>query len=392
VTSKAEWVRDDTDAAVTCTSAGAADYFHITSTVTSNIIGKRTAPVVIDSIYAPNVAWSSSRGTLAVQVTDAKGNPVVGKLVTITGGTPPAPTQTNSLGCAVFQELPVAASGTPYTATLNSVGYIDPNGQNPSSQTATVTPGSLTLINMSYDLDSTVSATVQTYPPGGTASSHGAAIASAAPQIGAVTSGATGKLFTWASSTGGDTASFTATHLFPFTGKYTFFTGYCHYNDPTDTIYGSTNTASPNGPLIANQQVAAPGSATIIQPPLNYQLAGPDKNNKTPAANAMTVYLRPVAPATDQCVQPSVTLSTFNIGTTASPKWAVGRSYNTTTKVLDAGVPFGKYTVCFKDTSGGTTRYWSSGAVYDNTLSPTGQQSTVTGTPSSSSKWVTASC
>lgn len=385
VVSKAQWVRDDTGDSVTCTSKGSADYFHITSTVTSQIIGKRTAPVTIDSIYAPNVAYSSTRGTLAVQVLDAKGNPVVGKLVSVTGGTPPPPALTNSMGCAVFQQLPVDAAGTVYTATLNTQGYVDPNGSTVSSQNATVTPGGLSLLTMSYDVAASVGATIKTYKPGSTAAAPGSPVASAAAQVSAVTSGATGKLFPFPAPGGSETGSISASGLYPFPQKYTFFTGTCHYNDPTDTIYGSANTASPNGALLAGQQVAAPGAASVFQPPINYQLSGKDKNNSAPSYQ-MTVKLTPVPPNGDACAQPAITLQTFNVGTSSNQKWVVGRTY--AGGVLDAGVPYGNYTVCFQD----GTKKWTDATTYNNTTPPTGKPSTVTGNPSRSSSWLTGTC
>jgi type II secretory pathway pseudopilin PulG len=394
VVSKAQWVRDDTGDSVTCTSKGSADYFHITSTVTSSIIGKRTAPVTIDSIYAPNVAYSSTRGTLAVQVLDAKGNPVVGKLVTVTGGTPPPPALTNSMGCAVFQQLPVDAAGTTYTATLNTQGYVDPSGNTLSSQNATVTPGGLSLLTMSYDLAASVDAAIKTYKPGSTAAAPGSPVGSAAAQVSAVTSGATGKLFPFPVPGGTETGSISATGLYPFPQKYTFFTGSCHYNDPTDTIYGSANTANPNGALLAGQQVAAPGAATVFQPPLNYQLAGTDRNRNSPPANQMTVKLTPVAPNGDACAQPPITLKTINVGTATNPKWMVGRL--NAGGQLDAGVPYGNYTMCFQDgaykwSPGSYANPSGSASYYDNTTPPTGQPSAQSGSPTRFS-WGSGTC
>jgi hypothetical protein len=76
--------------------------------------------------------------------------------------------------------------------------------------------------------------------------------------------------------------------------------------------------------------------------------------------------------------------------------------------VLDAGVPFGRYTLCFQDTSTGRTRFWSPGSypntgstavdsnpnndsdAYDNTTPPTGQATTETFT--NASQWPRGSC
>jgi Tfp pilus assembly protein PilV len=392
VTSKAQWIRDDTSDSVSCTTdSHAADYFHITSTVTSTIVGTRIAPVTIDSILAPNVAYSSTRGTLAVKVVDAKGSPLAGKLVTITGGTPPAPQQTNALGCAVFQQIAADPGGTTYTANLSDTGRVDHFGDSTPSKGAVVTPGKLTLITMPYDVGQTITANVVTYAPGATPASPGAQIPSAAAQLSAVNSGETGMLRTYPQS--GEVATIKADTLFPFPQSYTFFTGTCHYNDPTDsTNYTTLNTTGANAALIAGQQVAATAlTATVVQPPLNLQITrGPGSSTAVPTTS-MTVKLYPSAPSTDSCVQPNMTtLKTFDVDSTAAYNWMVGRSYNTTTKVLDAGVPFGKYTVCFQ--SG--TSYFAPGTVYDNSTPPTGQATTVSysGWSGSTSQWKSGTC
>jgi Tfp pilus assembly protein PilV len=368
VLSSAQWVADDTSGSVSCTTdSHAAKYFHITSTVTSAVVGKRIAPVTIDSIAAPNVAYSSTNGTLAVQVLDANGAPVVNKQVTITGGTPPPPASTNAAGCAVFQQVATNTAGQSYTAS--AAGCVDHFGNNPSTTTATVNAGKITLVTLPCGAPASITPTVYTYAPGSTPASHGTKIASKAFQISVINSGETGMLRSFPTTKGAnELATYPATSLFPFTTKYTFFTGNCHYNDPTDTRYGSANTASPNGALIAGQQVTTQLlGADVYQPPLNIQLTKSSSGGNS-WTTTYTVYAIPVAPSDDDCAQPRITLSTFNVGTTASPKWMVGRSYDSTNKILDAGVPYGSYSICFASGS----KDWVAGT-YDNTTPPTGK-------------------
>ena len=72
VDSESDWIRDNTGGTVSCTNSSAqADYLRIRTTVTSSTVGKRTAPVQIDSLVAPPVgAVGTNQGTLAVQVND----------------------------------------------------------------------------------------------------------------------------------------------------------------------------------------------------------------------------------------------------------------------------------------------------------------------------------
>ena len=147
IESKAQWVRDDTGDSVSCTSDGhAADYFHISSTVTSNVVGTTIAPAKIDSITAPNVAYGSTHGTLSVKITDPSDAGVQGVTVNIAGGTSAAK-QTNAAGCAVFEQVAAAVAGTDYTITLNTTGYVDHFGVQNVTRTTKVSPGKLQLLD-----------------------------------------------------------------------------------------------------------------------------------------------------------------------------------------------------------------------------------------------------
>jgi hypothetical protein len=208
-------------------------------------------------------------------------------------------------------------------------------------------------------------------------------VASKAFQVSAVNSGDPLMLRNWPKTAGAsEAASQPAAGAFPFTGAYTFFTGNCHYNDPTDqTNYPSLNTVGAKAALLTGQQKVAAGGAivNVTQPPLNVQI---DKNrNGSNATASMTVWAIPQAPGSDACAQPRIQLTTVDVDSTSAYKWMVAR----TASPLDAGVPYGKYKLCFKD----STRYWTS-PVYDNTTPPTGNPTLTKYSPTSG--WSTTAC
>jgi type II secretory pathway pseudopilin PulG len=382
ISSTVQFVADDSGTSASCsTDTDTTQYFHIRSSVTSAVVGTRTAAVTLDSIIAPNVAYSSTVGTLAVQVLDAGGNPVAGKTVRITGGiTPPPDKVTNALGCAVWEKVPTVTGGTTYQATLNDPLYVDHFGHSSSTVDAPVLPDKVNRTTMYYDVAKQDTANVYTYAPGSTVASPGAGIASYAFQVSATNTGETGMIRNWPATAGAsELSSVPMTSEFPFTTTYTYFTGNCHYNDPTTSTYGNTTPAI--AALLAGQQTLAGGAqpVTVYQPPLNASLAK-GANGSAPTAS-LSVDVIPVTPSSDTCVQPTLSFQTFKVGS----KWMVGRSY--TNNVLEAGAPYGQYDLCFHDKIGSTRYVYSpstypnagtaSGAAYyDNTTPPTGQPTT----------------
>src|SRR4051794_18793056 len=188
VQSKVEWVRDSTGGTVSCANDNQdADYLHITSTVTSNVVGTRINAVKIDSIVAPNVEYSTTHGSLAVRVVSAAGQPISGVPVTAVG---PVTLNgvTNSQGCALFEMIPVGN----YTVTLNGAGMVDRFGNAHPSQTVTVPAGVLKTVTFEYDFAGSVNATIETYKPGSTTATtgtNGTIISSAATRVSAENGG-----------------------------------------------------------------------------------------------------------------------------------------------------------------------------------------------------------
>jgi hypothetical protein len=314
---------------------------------------------------------------------------VPNKSVTVSNGI--GSKTTNSLGCVVFEQVPTVTGGQTYQASLSDSLYVDHFGNSNSTVDAPVLPNKVNRVTMYYDVAKAAAANIKTYAPGSTITAPGTGIPSAAYQVSATNSGETGMLRNWPSAAGSsEFGAFTVDKQFPFPSAYTFFSGNCHYNDPTTNTYGNTGTTI--AALLAGQQTLAGVNPTVYQPPLNAIITKNSAGN--PPTAAMTVIVKAVAPSGDDCDQPTITLSTFKVG----GNWTVGRSVNASSQ-LDAGVPYGQYTLCFKDGS----KYWSptsypnagaaaGKAYYDNTTPPTGQKTAESFTPSGWTSTATGAC
>src|SRR4051794_5396669 len=115
IKSEAVWITDDKGGTPACgNSTNRSEYLHITTTVTSTIVGSsRVPPVKIDSLYSPNVGYSQTHGTLGVKVLNRNDAPVVGLAVTVDNGLGTQNTDQN--GCVWWRSVPVKS----YTATID---------------------------------------------------------------------------------------------------------------------------------------------------------------------------------------------------------------------------------------------------------------------------------
>jgi hypothetical protein len=115
VASNVEWVHDASGTPASCDSDGEqADYIRITSTVTSNVVGKRVKPVQMNSLIAPRVgSFGANQGTLAVQVRNELDAPVPDMPVTIEGLSPRPTRPTRSAApCSVTSRRARTTSGS----------------------------------------------------------------------------------------------------------------------------------------------------------------------------------------------------------------------------------------------------------------------------------------
>lgn len=339
VDSKVEWVRDSTGGTISCANDNKqADYLHITSTVTSNIVGSRTKPVRIDSIVAPNIEYSTTHGSLAVKVVNAAGQGVPGVGVSLAGASSPLPQSTNEQGCALFQMIAVGD----YIVTLSGSGMVNHAGDPAAKAPATVSAGLLTTVTMDYDFAGVVNATFETYKPGSTTVTNNT-MTSVSTRMSAV-NGDDLSILRKIPATGPAAPAVTGmqmTNLFPFSASYSFFTGGCRYSNPTNDSANSGYFGTYPGAIAVTPSSILP--VTVRQPPLNIRLSK-DRGGGN-AANTMRVVATPIQAVGDSCVEPSIELNTF---TSNSLTGVVGRSQPANNGPVEVGVPFGYYKICFQ--------------------------------------------
>ena len=168
IKSEASWITDDANAVPACgtTAQKQSEYLRIVSTVTSNIVGSRIAPVRIESMVAPSVVYGQDHGTLAVRILDRAGVGV--PLMTVNAksddGTILPAAQTNAQGCALFRSIPVGG----YTVGVNTTGYISKAGKQLLETTTTVNPNYVNNVSLTYDRKVNMTVTVKTLEPGDT--------------------------------------------------------------------------------------------------------------------------------------------------------------------------------------------------------------------------------
>ena len=163
-------VTDDIGGTPECGDEGTqVTYVHITSTVTTpdtGTIGTKIRPVKVDSLIPPTQKWAEGHGTLGVKVVDRSATNGVRNLsvsAASPGYAPPNET-TDANGCAVFKDVPI---GT-YTITLNSLGYLDRDGDQLSQTTANVVAKKVVFSTMSYDVADGAAINIVTHTPGKT--------------------------------------------------------------------------------------------------------------------------------------------------------------------------------------------------------------------------------
>jgi Tfp pilus assembly protein PilV len=266
VTSEADWISDATGSPVSCQSnGGKADYLRLRTTVTSPTVGTRTAPVQLDSIVTPpaNAAGGNS-GTLAVKVQNRDDGPVISLPVTIvgenTGKTHTEPT--NAVGCAIFPGI----AADDYAITINSLGWVDPDGVQNPTKTSTVTIGGATLETLRYDQAGSLTATFDTQYWDPVVKKTWKVAASRAVALTLANAGMTvnGGQRTFPSSTSDPLLAHTATNLFPFKDGYGVFSGRCTEQNPSR--FNSTWAGSNAFKLV--DRLPAVASMVVRQPAL----------------------------------------------------------------------------------------------------------------------------
>jgi hypothetical protein len=390
IKSEASWITDDANAVPACGTVAQkqAEYLRIVSTVTSNIVGSRIAPVKIESMVAPSVVYGQDHGTLAVRVLDRAGVGVPGIVVNAKSddGTVLPSQVTNDAGCALFRSVPVGG----YTVGVNTPGYISKAGKQLLETTTTVNPNYINNVSLTYDRKVNMTVAVKTLEPGDTFSPTATtAVPSQAMSVSDAAADPTVlRTFTptaptvWANS-------FASPDLFPYyNSPYSYFTGDCIYMSPTKAATGYSTYFTTINTLAAVQgdpTVFQPQGATVFQPALNLRIARDSAGTAINAATTtMKVYVKLTKPSgsTDTCVSDysnawiPLALKDWPAayGTRPGGSSAIFNFAWQNTAGYDAGMPFGTYAVCIVDTA----RTKRSTTTYDNTK-PSGPTSTPTG-------------
>ncbi|WP_028065443.1 type IV pilus modification PilV family protein [Solirubrobacter soli] len=367
IKSEAQWVTDDTGGTPACgNSSNNAEYFHITTTVTSAITGTRIPPVKIDSLVSPSVAYSQSHGTIGAKIVDRNGNGLAGIAVSGTGPSALGTQVTDQNGCVLWRSVDVGA----YTITLSQSGFCDELGNTNVSRDQTVSANTVSFVTVRYDRCSSSIVNVRTYQPG-TALSTSSTLASKAREITDISSN--GSLKTWTPASGTSASTFTLTNLFPYpSSPYGFFTGECQYQSPaklgatdyfTTTNPGASITADPSRP---NQP------AYVYQPPLNMRVTRNSAGTSFAVGSIDVVFtlVKPAAFASDTCTDEVFKYTVMDYPPTgwgtrpSSPNYYGYVSQDSTT--YDPGLPYGNYTICLRDK---TNNKGVAAGSFDNTKS-----------------------
>jgi hypothetical protein len=256
------------------------------------------------------------------------------------GGTEPAQ-QTNELGCAIFSRIPVDT----YVITIPDAGFVDSFGNNPPTKGADVVNGTVQVVTMRIDQPGTAAWSVVSRNP-----LTGADIASTvATPVSASWAPLAGRVSAINGEEPNGFRSFTsspATGLFPFLTPYGFFTGGCDQSNPANYIDADYYATYPTRSAVVPRGGPATPAVSIYQPPVAIRLQNQAGTNATTGAVRLTL----VDPAVDTspCTE-RYELVMLSDGT----GWASKSS-----STLDAGLPFGTYTVCGR-TGSGSSRRWT---------------------------------
>jgi Tfp pilus assembly protein PilV len=346
VTSRTDWVRDDSGQVSCTTDKNAVQYLKLTTTVTWPRMNG-TQPVLQESLLASPVGeYGTNVGTLVVQVSKADGSPAPGLSVSAAG----LSDVTNALGCAVFAN--VTAGST--VVNLSSPGWVTPAGAPAISDPVTVVAGQTTLNAQQYDVAGSVPVTFDTR------SQTDASVVAAKWR--SVTASHSALLTPRRFGSGStDQPQILATPLFPFTSGYTIYAGNCAGNDPAayQTNYFASNAGLmkvPPGTTTAPVAVRTPTITVGVQRRL-------DRNNATAvedltqAANTFAphIVIRPdlSKPAMAGCAEKEDwSSSTAAPQNTTAQVSSIQISPTQTMSALksDIPMPFGTWNVCVDDT------------------------------------------
>jgi Tfp pilus assembly protein PilV len=309
-----------------------ADYAKITSEVTwPRMQGAK--PAAIESIVAPSKSLSldPSNGTLTITARNAQGAPLPGlKLV----GSGPAPfnSETNSLGCALFN-LPEGG----YTMVPSGINLIDKDGKAPAAMPVSVSTGVSRSYTVEYDQPGTIPLTFETLVAGKLVPA----------KMDSVFVYQTGMSSARIFSTAGLLREFTvnAAPLYPFPSPYSIYAGACSVNNPNpEGKVGAPGAAGVANVAVLSGETKAVGSAKIQLPALNVTV-----KNSSALIKGARVTITDKNCKDSSSVLIKRTYTTNGSGNqTATPAVAP--------EAIEPGLPWGVYEVCASAEISGTFR------------------------------------
>ncbi len=368
VASNGKWVRDDTGGTISCqNNSSQADYLQISSNVKAK--GGKGKPVAIESLVAPSVAYSSTRGSLAVQVNDRNGAGIPGLAVNITGPSSDSAT-TNDQGCAIFQYLVVGN----YNILLNRPGYVNHFGEQSAVGNQDVTAGTLNVRSIDYDRAATATATIGTYRPGALDASAPNLKPSRALHVSLTNGGEPGMQRVW--SQAAPAGSVLLDQLFPFKSPYGVFTGKCDEANPV--VYPGNANYFPSYTGSVQTDPGGTHAVTVRQPPLNIRVRDRNGAYISSLATRQVRVFATLRTNTAECTEPAYKLyamgnpdepSGSRDGWPSHTRLGVAGALLNLPDTWDPGLPFGVYDLCFDYQNSAGSSNWRTFNLlgYDNT-------------------------
>jgi len=297
-------------------------YIAVTTTVSWNGM-QGVPPVASSTVVTPPVGlYDSTDGNLSVTVLNASGAPVSGANVEIDDSTGAAVDTgiTSSNGCVFFAFEPADL----YTVLLSSVtGYVDGSGNPSPTQTATVKASSTTSVQFLFDRASSLNVTM-----GCVVTCTGYTIPTGIP----VTLGNThlipSGVLRLTSPTGNPR---TLPNLFPYTDGYQPWGGGCADADPASTYVGGSR------PAAVAMTPGGASSATVTLPIANLGF------KRSSGSGTYTITATHTAASDTGCPTPE----TYTLAT--------AQSITTTTTSIKTALPYGQWTITWKNTSSSVT-------------------------------------
>jgi type II secretory pathway pseudopilin PulG len=329
ITSKANWV-SDSSGTQTCGPDAQVSYLKLTSTVTwPDMRGSK--PAVAESVLAPPAgAFSSTQGSLAVQIVGADGvTGVPGVAVNLAGPSPQSGV-TNAQGCVLWGYL---TAGNGYTVSFNQSGYVNTQGVTAVSQPASVVAEAVTTKTFLYD--KAASANVSFFAQVPLSSTVTKTYTNQQTDRLTVTHQSMSSPVIWG-TVGSPVASMPIGPLFPFTTKARAFAGDCDGEDPYKQTPAETN--------LGYLPLMAPGATNVAAP---IQLPAFDVKVVASPGGGFTTVGTPkfkAVPTTAGCANPTWTSAA------AMTPTAVSTASDDGGRPVAPGFPYGTYTVCAEAT------------------------------------------